>query len=120
MVELGCGSTKRIRLDTTDEDQRTGYNRAERIRQHAPGSKAYQSCYGWREDSESWNNTLDRTLYCGRIITHTWEGQLLLMFGFMLARKPRRSRVQPRKPAAHRLTLSKNRAITSLPPTLPG
>ncbi len=28
----------------------------------------YDRCYGWREDAESRNNTLDRTRYGGRMI----------------------------------------------------
>ncbi|ADG98926.1 hypothetical protein Srot_2487 [Segniliparus rotundus DSM 44985] len=37
-VELSCGTTRRVRVDATDEDQRTGFKRAERVRQHAPRS----------------------------------------------------------------------------------
>lgn len=29
------------------------------------GASVYDRCYGWREDSESLNNTLDRTPYGG-------------------------------------------------------
>jgi hypothetical protein len=53
-VELDCCRTTMIRIDTTDDDRQSGYNRAERIRQHAPGSNVYKDCYGWREDTESW------------------------------------------------------------------
>lgn len=75
-----------VRVDATEDDARTGYNRTERIRQHAPTSKTYQSCYGWREEAESWNNLIDRTLYGQRMIAHTWRKQLLVMAGFVLAR----------------------------------
>jgi hypothetical protein len=85
-VELSCGTAKRLRIDITEEDERTGFKRAERIRQHAPGSPVYQNAYGYREDAESWNNTLDRTLYGGRMIACTAAKQLLFMIGFMLAR----------------------------------
>lgn len=85
-LELSCGRTRLIRLDSTEEDQHTGRNRAERVHQHAPDSQVYQDCYGWREEAESWNNSLDRTLYGERMIAHTAEKQLLSMLGFMLAR----------------------------------
>jgi hypothetical protein len=75
-----------VRFDSTDEDQRAGFKRTERIRQHTPGSTVYQRCYGFREDAESWNNTLDRTLYGGRMIANTADKQLLFMLGRMLAR----------------------------------
>lgn len=85
-IELDCGRTLMVRVDATEDDARTGYNRTERIRQHAPTSKTYQSCYGWREEAESWNNLIDRTLYGQRMIAHTWRKQLLVMVGFVLAR----------------------------------
>ncbi|EFV15094.2 hypothetical protein [Segniliparus rugosus] len=83
---LPCGKTLTIRLDNTDEDCAVRKPRAERIRQHAPEGGVYQDRYGWREDSESWNNIVDRTLYGERMIAHTWRKQLLFMIGHMLAR----------------------------------
>lgn len=102
-VELSCGITRLVRIDITDEDRRTGFKRVERIRQHAPDSEIYEAKYGFREDSESWNNTIDRTLYGGRIIANTWRKQLLVMIGHMLARNIlalRASRRQPKQPSA--------------------
>jgi hypothetical protein len=85
-VELSCGGARLVRIDATEEDQRTGYKRAERVRQHAPGSPVYQNNYGFRAEAESWNNTIDRTLYGGRMIANTADKQLLFMLGHMLAR----------------------------------
>lgn len=39
----------------------------------------YDRCYGWREDAESLNNTLDRTRYGGRMIAYTAVRQLTVM-----------------------------------------
>lgn len=63
-----CGTGYRERTDTTAEDRACGHNRTEHLRQHVKtdGDSVYDRCYGWREDSESLNNTLDRTLYRGR------------------------------------------------------
>ena len=36
----------------------------------------YDRSYGWREDAESLNNTLDGTLYGGRMIAYTAVRQL--------------------------------------------
>lgn len=41
---------------------------------------------GWREDSESLNNTLDRTLYGGRITAHSAIRQYGVMIGFASGR----------------------------------
>lgn len=56
----------RERIDTTANDRTRGHNRAEHLRQHIKiddGDSFYARCYGWRKDSESLNNTLDRTLF---------------------------------------------------------
>lgn len=84
-----CGTVQRERIDTTDDDRKRGYNRAEHLRQHIKtedGDSVYDRCYGWREDSESLNNTLDRTLYGGRMIAYTAVRQLTVMLGFALGR----------------------------------
>ncbi|AFV14791.1 MULTISPECIES: hypothetical protein [Mycobacterium] len=84
-----CGTVHRQRIDTTDDDRKRGYNRAEHLRQHIKtddGDSVYDRCYGWREDSESLNNTLDRTLYGGRMIAYTAVRQLAVMLGFALGR----------------------------------
>jgi hypothetical protein len=41
---------------------------------------------GWREHAESLNNTLDRTLYGGRMIADTALRQITVILGFALAR----------------------------------
>lgn len=48
----------------------------------------YDRCYGWREDAESLNNTLDRTLYGGRKTApaHSPTRQHAVMIGFALRR----------------------------------
>jgi hypothetical protein len=79
----------RARIDTTDADGNRGYNRAEHLRQHVKtddSDSVYDRCYGWREDSESLNNTLDRTLYGGRMIAYSAVRQLTVMLGFALGR----------------------------------
>jgi hypothetical protein len=84
-----CGTVHRQRIDTTDEDRTRGYNRAEHLRQHVKtdgGDSVYDRCYGWREDAESLNNTLDRTLYGGRMIAYTAVRQRTVMLGFALGR----------------------------------
>jgi hypothetical protein len=84
-----CGTVHRERIDTTDGDRDRGYNRAEHLRQHVKtddGDSVYDRCYGWREDSESLNNTLDRTLYGGRMIAYAAVRQLTVMLGFALGR----------------------------------
>jgi hypothetical protein len=66
-----------------------GYNRAEHLRQHVKtdtGDSVYDGCYGWREDSESLNNTLDRTLCGGCMIAYTAVRQLTVILGFALGR----------------------------------
>ncbi|OBJ81400.1 hypothetical protein A9W97_02460 [Mycobacterium gordonae] len=84
-----CGTVQRERIDTTDDDRKRGYNRAEHLRQHVKtdsGDSVYDRCYGWREDAESLNNTLDRTLYGGRMIAYSAVRQLTVMLGFALGR----------------------------------
>ncbi|SKF59981.1 Uncharacterised protein [Mycobacteroides abscessus subsp. abscessus] len=84
-----CGTIQSRRLDNTDEDDKRGYNRAEHLRQHTKtdtGKSIYDRCYGWREDAESLNNTLDRTLYGGRMTAHGPTRQHAVMIGFALGR----------------------------------
>lgn len=84
-----CGTVHHQRIDTTDDDAARGYNRAEHLRQHTKteeGDSVYDRCYGWREDAESLNNTLDRTLYGGRMTAHTATRQHCVMIGFALGR----------------------------------
>lgn len=84
-----CGTVHRQRIDTTTDDQTRSHNRAEHLRQHVKtddGDSVYDRCYGWREDAESLNNTLDRTLYGGRMIAYSAARQLTVMLGFALDR----------------------------------
>ncbi|RIT40449.1 hypothetical protein [Mycobacteroides abscessus] len=84
-----CGTLHTERLDITPEDRKKGYNRTEHLRQFTKtddGDSLYDRCYGWREDSESLNNTLDRTLYGGRITAHSATRQHGVMIGFALGR----------------------------------
>jgi hypothetical protein len=77
------------RIDTTAEDRTRGDNRAEYLRQHVKtddGGSVYDRCYGWREDSESLNNTLDRTPYGGRMIAYAVVRHMTVMLGFALGR----------------------------------
>ncbi|EHM20668.1 hypothetical protein [Mycobacteroides abscessus] len=84
-----CGTVQAHRIDNTEEDDKRGYNRAEHLRQHTKtdtGDSVYDRCYGWREDAESLNNTLDRTLYGGRMTAHSPTRQHTVMIGFALGR----------------------------------
>lgn len=84
-----CGTVHHQRIDTTDIDLKKSYNRAEHLRQHTKteeGDSIYDRCYGWREDAESLNSTLDRTLYGGRITAHSATRQHSVMIGFALGR----------------------------------
>ncbi|MDO3299245.1 hypothetical protein P5V47_11145 [Mycobacteroides abscessus subsp. massiliense] len=85
-----CGTIQaHYRIDTTDKDHERGYNRAEHLRQFTKtdaGDGVYDRCYGWREDAESLNNTLDRTLYGGRMTAHSPTRQHAVMIGFALGR----------------------------------
>ncbi|MGV9798335.1 hypothetical protein ACWDTP_09770 [Mycobacterium sp. NPDC003449] len=84
--ESNSSSLRRIQGDS---DRDKGYNCAEHLRQHTKtddGDSVYDRCYGWREDAESLNNTLDRTLYGGRMTAHTSTRQHGVMIGFALGR----------------------------------
>ncbi len=80
-----CGALQTTRIDITPEDRKKGYNRAEHLRQHTKtdqGNSLFDRCYGWREDSESLNNTLDGD----RMTAHTATRQHSVMIGFALGR----------------------------------
>ena len=84
-----CGTVHRERIDTTADDRKRQLNRAEHLRQHVKtdeGDSVYDRCYGWREDSECLNNTLDRTLHGGRMTAYTAVRQLTVILGFALGR----------------------------------
>ncbi|MFD4367096.1 hypothetical protein [Rhodococcus sp. NPDC058521] len=86
---MQCGTIHPIRIDTTPDDRARNLNRAHHLRLHIKteaGTSLYDRCYGWREDAESANNTLDRTLYGGRMIAYTATRQLTVMIGFAAGR----------------------------------
>lgn len=85
-VTLPCGATHRERLDKTADDERTGFNRTEHLRQHPKGSPVYEQTYGWRSDAESDNNNLDSNLYRHRMIVDNVIDQHFVMIGHALAR----------------------------------
>ena len=102
-----CGTVHRERIDTTADDRKRQLNRAEHLRQHVKtdeGYSVYDRCYGWREDSECLNNTLDRTLHGGRMTAYTAVPQLTVILGFALGRNAIAAhlhrRRQPRQGAA--------------------
>jgi hypothetical protein len=84
--KLSCGNTRTTRIDAGDDQVRKTRNVSERVRQHPPDSAVYQQMYGRREEAESTNNVVDRTLYGGRMTAYTADRQVLVMLGFQLAR----------------------------------
>ena len=101
-----CGTLQLDRVDNTTADTARGFNRAENLRQHPPGTDTYTDCYGWREDAESVNSVLDETLYRSRMPAYLLDRQHLFMLGHVLARNSiarallRRSAAPPGKLAA--------------------
>lgn len=81
-----CGTLHRDRIDNTTDDIARGFNRAENVRQHPPGSDTYADCYGWREDAESVNSVLDESLYRSRMPAYLLDRQHMFMLGHVLAR----------------------------------
>ncbi|GCE75656.1 hypothetical protein [Cellulomonas biazotea] len=79
---LPCGHAFMAPLTRTAADIANGYNRAENLRLHPPGSPVYAGTYGWRSDTETTHNQLDTWLYRHRMIAHTLERQRLVMIGF--------------------------------------
>ena len=82
--ELPCGHVLMAPLTATKDDAARGYNRAEHLRMHPPGSPVYDETYGWRSDTETTHNQLDTWLYRHRMIAHTRERQHLVMIGFAM------------------------------------
>ncbi|RLU94587.1 hypothetical protein CTZ27_17870 [Streptomyces griseocarneus] len=85
LIRLSCGNAHRIRLDTTPDDTRREFNRAEHLRQHPPDTDGYIHCYRWRPDAESLNAQLDATLWNRRMIAYGAAQQTLIMLGFAIA-----------------------------------
>lgn len=98
VVRLACGNEHRIRLDATEQDGRTGFNRAEHLRQHPPDSDGYTRTYHWRPDAESLNSTLDATLWNRRMIAYGPAQQTLVMLGFALAQNSLTRYLHQRRP----------------------
>ena len=82
MVTLPCGHSHHVRITRNGDDSATGFNRAEHIRMHPPGSTVYVETYGWRNDTESTHSQLDTWLYRERMVAYTVERQTLVMLGF--------------------------------------
>jgi hypothetical protein len=84
-----CGTIHTERVDTTADDAKHDYNRAEHIRLHIKTDDPtgiYDQYYGWREDSESLNDLLQHTLHKRRMIAYTSDRQYLVMLGFAIGR----------------------------------
>ncbi|MBB2924090.1 hypothetical protein [Cellulomonas cellasea] len=84
-LTLPCGHIYRVRLTSGKDDETTGFNRAEHLRMHPPGSPVYEQTYGWRNDAESSHAQLDDWLYRGRMVALTVERQALVMLSFAVA-----------------------------------
>ncbi|MFT3659935.1 MAG: hypothetical protein QM809_00655 [Gordonia sp. (in: high G+C Gram-positive bacteria)] len=86
-IELPCGNTRRVKINA---EEPSGQYRIERLRQAAKDDRdpnaLYDRIYGRREDAESANNIIERTLHGGRAISHTAAGQFLVMLGHALGR----------------------------------
>ena len=81
-LTLPCGHTHLERLTSSAADDRNGFNRAEHMRMHPPGSRVYDETYSWRNDAESSHSQLDDWLYRGRMVALTAERQALVMLSF--------------------------------------
>ncbi|MFC8190362.1 hypothetical protein ACFUMH_01725 [Cellulomonas sp. NPDC057328] len=84
-VTLPCGHTHLVRLTSSSTDVNNGFNRAEHLRMHPPGTPVYDDTYGWRNDTESTHSQLDDWLYRGRMVALTAERQALVMLRFAVA-----------------------------------
>jgi hypothetical protein len=79
------GGTIRVRLDTTDEDRRRRFNRAEHLRAIPPSDAEYQRLYSRRSDAESINRALDDSSWLGRAHSAGRDRQLLNLLGYAIA-----------------------------------
>ena len=58
-----CGTLTEVRIAAADKQQGLQARRVSAsVTKTTEGSSLYDRCFGWREDSESTNNALDRTL----------------------------------------------------------
>lgn len=89
LLRLPCGNLHRERIDTTVKDVANGFNRAEHIHQHPPGTDGYKALYGYREDAESLHSTLNADLWNRRMIAYGAQRQTLMMLGFAMGQNSR-------------------------------
>lgn len=71
------GGTIRLRLDQTDRDVETGFNREEHLRVIPPDDPDHPTIYGRRNDTESGNRLLDDSMLRERAHTVGWRRQTL-------------------------------------------
>jgi hypothetical protein len=74
----------RVRLNGNDEDARRGLNRAEHLRAYAPSDPAYERLMPKRNNAESMNSRLKRTLPGGRAHSVGHIAQEADLLGFQL------------------------------------
>jgi hypothetical protein len=79
------GGTLRVRLDTTDDDRRRDFNRAEHLRPIPPSDPEYQHLYARRNDAESINRALDDSSWLARAHSAGRDRQLLNLLGYAIA-----------------------------------
>jgi hypothetical protein len=79
------GGTIRVRLDTTDDDRRRKFNRAEHLRAIPPSDPDYPRLYPRRADAESINRALDDSSWLGRAHSAGRDRQLLNLIGYAIA-----------------------------------
>jgi len=79
------GGTLRVRLDTTDEDRRRKFNRAEHLRPIPPSDPEYRRLYARRADAESINRQLDDSQWLGRAHSVGRTRQTLNLIGYAIA-----------------------------------
>lgn len=84
LLRLPCGNAHRVRVDNTAQDVKSGFNRAEYLRQHPPETDGYKALYPRRPDGENVNSALDATLWNRRRIAYGAERQTLTMLGFAI------------------------------------
>ena len=78
------GGTIRVRLDTTNEDRRRKFNRAEHLRAIPPSDPEYRQLYSRRSDAESINRALDDSSWLGRAHSAGRDRQLLNLLGYAI------------------------------------
>lgn len=85
LLQLPCGQTHRVRLNSTTDDETSGFNRAKHLTQLPSHHPDRDRIYGWRADAESLNNGTDRRLWGGRMVAYGAERQTLFLIGYALA-----------------------------------